>query len=575
MKKSILIPILMLAFLLMASIASADVVTILPNANGDEVDWRDEIPAVAHYLNVDEGSSHDGHTTRASESWIGSRDEYYHFQDTSITGCAISNVRVSVALMVDNPNPEDYGFLIEIKTGGTIYEGTCIYQPSEEYPYYDIFNEDWAVNPADSQPWEDADIDALQAGIGFNTCGLDGRIHYLTAIWINVTYSCVVAPILTTNASTNVNSTGATLNGFLSLNGSGQTWVGFTYDKDGSAPWTNNVTVSDSQATATTFSQIVTGLDPNTKYYFQAWANNSVGFTTGDVLNFTTGANNDPVISARLPADNVLWQNSPINISFDVDDADDQALTVDLYVDTGEHVSWSAQSNDSSFYYNTSYAYNQSVSWFVTMNDGVTNITSSSYDFTMWYYPSLSSPSPSNTESQVSYATTLSITLDMTLDCTNNTVWFYWSDDTLIEKVENAGDGLVSTSAQELAFQNSYSWYAVAGNDNGQNTTSATYSFETESQENIISINASQFTIILMMCLFGFWFYVGYSSEKKSGGAFMLFAGATLFYIEVILLPYVSVIYVIPFISPLAIFIILLGIKKFLYTEPEDTKTRD
>jgi len=55
----------------------------------------------------------------------------------------------------------------------------------------------------------------------------------------------------------------------------------------------------------------------------------------------------------------------------------------------------------------------------------------------------------------------------------------------------------------------------------------------------------------------------------------MLFAGATLFYIEVILLPYVSVIYVIPFISPLAIFIILLGIKKFLYTEPEDTKTRD
>jgi len=66
--------------------------------------------------------------------------------------------------------------------------------------------------------------------------------------------------------------------------------------------------------------------------------------------------------------------------------------------------------------------------------------------------------------------------------------------------------------------------------------------------------------------LFAFFLSLGYKSEKKSGGFFMLFAGFVFLAFEgLVVLLFDNL--VILFISPFGIFMILLGIMKAFYTK--------
>jgi predicted membrane protein len=81
-----------------------------------------------------------------------------------------------------------------------------------------------------------------------------------------------------------------------------------------------------------------------------------------------------------------------------------------------------------------------------------------------------------------------------------------------------------------------------------------------------------QFAIVVSLVLFALFFIVGYYSEKRSGGFFMLLSGFVFLGFDVLASPLLSV-YVSALLSPFGIFIILVGFRKALY-KPEKEKTK-
>ena len=82
----------------------------------------------------------------------------------------------------------------------------------------------------------------------------------------------------------------------------------------------------------------------------------------------------------------------------------------------------------------------------------------------------------------------------------------------------------------------------------------------------------TQFSIVINLCLFIFFFWIGYMSPKRSGGGFMILSGFMLFALEGLLTSILSAFYVLPLITPIALFILLLGIRKqFYYVEGDKT----
>ena len=102
------------------------------------------------------------------------------------------------------------------------------------------------------------------------------------------------APTATTNAATSVSGTGATLNGSVNAEGASTT-VTYCYSTSsltncvgGSVASVNGSTPTVTGTTNTAETATLTGLTPNTEYFFQIKAVNSVTTTYGAVLNFTT-----------------------------------------------------------------------------------------------------------------------------------------------------------------------------------------------------------------------------------------------------------------------------------------------
>ena len=84
-----------------------------------------------------------------------------------------------------------------------------------------------------------------------------------------------------------------------------------------------------------------------------------------------------------------------------------------------------------------------------------------------------------------------------------------------------------------------------------------------------IAIASDQMPIFLTLIIFMYFFWVGYQSEKRSGGALMLFSGFLFLYLEVLITSYMDAILVVPLMTPIAILIILLGGNKFLIVKED------
>ena len=109
-----------------------------------------------------------------------------------------------------------------------------------------------------------------------------------------------IAPSVTTSAATSATATGGTLNGNVTADGgSAITERGFVYKT------TNGVTISDNKTTVSgttgTYNLALTSLDVNTRYYFRAYATNSISTTLGSELDFWTSANTPAAPTVNTP----------------------------------------------------------------------------------------------------------------------------------------------------------------------------------------------------------------------------------------------------------------------------------
>ena len=98
------------------------------------------------------------------------------------------------------------------------------------------------------------------------------------------------APVVSTTGSSEITSDGALLSGtVVTDNGSPITQRGFVWIQGEGTPTTSNNRLKVSGTTGD-FTAGLTGLEPNKKYSFRAYAINSVGTSYGDVMTFSTVA---------------------------------------------------------------------------------------------------------------------------------------------------------------------------------------------------------------------------------------------------------------------------------------------
>lgn len=139
------------------------------------------------------------------------------------------------------------------------------------------------------------------AGGAFSTSLTDLSVfttYYVKAYAVNsagVAYSGVVSfktladvPVVQTLGSAEVGSDGATLSGtVLTDNGASITERGFVWMQGDGTPTTSNSKLKASGTTGD-FTATLSGLDPNKKYSFRAYAINSMGTAYGAVMTFST-----------------------------------------------------------------------------------------------------------------------------------------------------------------------------------------------------------------------------------------------------------------------------------------------
>ena len=116
--------------------------------------------------------------------------------------------------------------------------------------------------------------------------------------------STSAAPTATTNSETNRTATSATLNGNVNPNGS-STNVHFDYGTTSGSYYgkinANPNSISASSGT-TSVGANLTGLSPNTTYYYRVAATNSAGTTNGSEMSFTTLDSTAPSVPQNLTA---------------------------------------------------------------------------------------------------------------------------------------------------------------------------------------------------------------------------------------------------------------------------------
>lgn len=137
----------------------------------------------------------------------------------------------------------------------------------------------------------------------------------------------VQPPTVETTSATNISETAATINGLI-IDDGGEAiderrfdWGTTSSCSDG---WTSDVTVNGDS-----FSYQLTGLQPDTTYYFRAWAHNSAGWGNGDVLSFITNIPVDttpPTVDAFSVTPESVTLGNSFTISYTVSDSGGSGL---------------------------------------------------------------------------------------------------------------------------------------------------------------------------------------------------------------------------------------------------------
>jgi len=110
-----------------------------------------------------------------------------------------------------------------------------------------------------------------------------------------------IGPSVETLYADPVGKNNATLHGKILEDGGEQCQICFRYRESGETNWTYSSDWHGSYYANDTFSEEIDGLNKTTVYEFQAGAKNSIGEGWGDIENFTTAANQQPVAIIVAP----------------------------------------------------------------------------------------------------------------------------------------------------------------------------------------------------------------------------------------------------------------------------------
>ena len=159
-----------------------------PNAAGSETNLSKYPDSGANWDKVDEETPDEDDTyvfNYESPSW---KRDLYHLPAHSGSG-TINKITLHFRVKSN---------ISRLTVKGAIKSDSTVTETTEKNPYSDFgdqvwgnYSQDWAANPADSEAWEWADIDALQ--IGFNLKAAPFKFIACTQVYVEVEYGIAAA----------------------------------------------------------------------------------------------------------------------------------------------------------------------------------------------------------------------------------------------------------------------------------------------------------------------------------------------------------------------------------------------
>jgi len=148
-------------------------VNLLPNSEGSVQQWfpyPSLQPSEPHWNKVDDPVGNPDEDFTYVYARINNYiEDFNHVTSALLAGATISNVRLTVRAR--KTGADDVGISLGLRIALPRYPSGVVIPVTTSYAYYSY---DWSDNPADSQPWEKSDIDALQSslqciiGLSFN-----------------------------------------------------------------------------------------------------------------------------------------------------------------------------------------------------------------------------------------------------------------------------------------------------------------------------------------------------------------------------------------------------------------------
>ena len=568
-----------------SSIHTVDNFTVdLNDADDDPLEWEMWTNYSGSWNMFDNGTGN-GTQTSTNTSWISSCYEGIVYWSVNVTdGTDWTNTTYSFTLTNDPPwvhNPSDTG---------QVTQKDFVWSVDIDDNQSDTFN--WSIEASNGQSNNSNNDVNGTYNLTLNLTGCDQSI----TIYVNVSDGCEA-----TNETYNINYVNdppwvhnPSHEGIVT-----DTSFLWTIDIDdnqsdlfnGSIECSNGDNTSGTDETNGTFGLDIhlSGCDEN----ITIWVNTTDGCENTNETYFLEYINNPPEFSNLDPFDGETDVALPgCSITLNITDPEGDTFSYDWACSDGSYNSAIGNTNGKKYLMlcmEGIHTCGTTYTWWINASDGC-EYTNNSYSFTTRDCEGeYSDIHPSNASSEVCPCVSCD---NYTCVCINAShesgknvnISFYsnysgaW---TMFEKYINVSGRYCAFFPVD--YNTTYYWYVNVteyGNDSSYNQTDI-YSFTTALNVSNCTCSAgfdgivdfADIQIIIVTLLFMYFLYVGYYSDKRSGGAFMLYSGFLLLYDEFLISSYISSILVVGLISPVALFIILLGLKKFLYFD--SSKTQD
>lgn len=279
------------------------------------------IPADWNGLNIDDG---DTSYYNINDDGVGYQQTLWPFQAFASAYQSITSVTLYTKVKYTLSTTSMAGV---VRINGSSFTGSG-YNPTASYVLYSTT---WTTNPATGHEWgwsgETVGINTINDAIWGVYGSKSGTAIRNTYMYLVVDYVPQAVPTVTTQAANNIIYSGgshyALLNGNITSNGGSVLDIrGFAYgltsvvaNPGNVAPPASGYSTNASSYSALTgaYTENITGMAANTRYYVRAFAHNAIGWAYGDEVNFITlGTPTISLLPATLVGSTTARLNSQV-----------------------------------------------------------------------------------------------------------------------------------------------------------------------------------------------------------------------------------------------------------------------